>query len=511
MTGKLKPYLVFGFLLVWGIIALIAQDRDSDTALKPDTEIVAEQYLIVGSASRAGGEAQVAVNPVNPNNIAIASMATLHQMDGNFQHYEAEFKRTPRYVITEFAITRDRGLTWHTMEDPMRKFFGRYRCLDPFAAFTPDGVMILGCEAHAPETLTPEQQVDATINNFGKVYGGPAIIWSTDGGLTFSDPVEVLGTNIPKELYGPWVSFATRGTTHDAPKITVDASNGRIFISGNSSTADGRSQITFRASKDRGRNWGWIYAFDSPEWPGSGGTMSAANGVLAIVYTASKVPAELNATCPCVVFGTSRDDGKTFERHVVPVTGGDGQGAGPERGIVAADPSKPGRFAILQSTRSQVFAYYTEDAGKTWSSAKSLGQVPNTTIGNLTGGYNSKGILGVAWRVIYPAPGAQPAAGRGGAAAGQGGATPAAGRGGAAPAGGRGAAAGEEPANNLLRWHGAVDDPSTSEIWSAISRDGGRTFSAALKVSTAPSPGVSRRRFQQYRPGQRFCPHDMVR
>ena len=31
-------------------------------------------------------------------------------------------------------------------------------------------------------------------------------------------------------------------------------------------------------------------------------------------------------------------------------------------------------------------------------------------------------------------------------------------------------------------------------MWSAISRDGGKTFSAAKRVGTAPSPGTPRRR-----------------
>ena len=36
--------------------------------------------------------------------------------------------------------------------------------------------------------------------------------------------------------------------------------------------------------------------------------------------------------------------------------------------------------------------------------------------------------------------------------------------------------------------------PDRFEIWSATSTDGGKTFSAPFKVSTAPSPGVSLRR-----------------
>jgi hypothetical protein len=36
--------------------------------------------------------------------------------------------------------------------------------------------------------------------------------------------------------------------------------------------------------------------------------------------------------------------------------------------------------------------------------------------------------------------------------------------------------------------------PETYEIWSAISHDGGKTFSTPKKVSTERSPGISRRR-----------------
>ena len=121
---------------------------NADAGARPDTEIVAEQYLLAGSATRGCGESQVAVNPLNPNEIAVSAMCQQNQNEGRFEHNEREFERTTRATITEFAFTRDRGLTWTVMEDPMRAYFRRYRCLDQFAAFTSEGAMILGCEAH---------------------------------------------------------------------------------------------------------------------------------------------------------------------------------------------------------------------------------------------------------------------------------------------------------------------------------------------------------------------------
>jgi hypothetical protein len=42
------------------------------------------------------------------------------------------------------------------------------------------------------------------------------------------------------------------------------------------------------------------------------GRMTAGNGAVAVTYTARTAPAVENATCPCMVFGLSRDQGKPF-------------------------------------------------------------------------------------------------------------------------------------------------------------------------------------------------------
>ena len=79
-----------------------------------------------------------------------------------------------------------------------------------------------------------------------------------------------------------------------------------------------RTQSYFTASHDGGRSFGTVYATDAPDWPQQGrASVAAGHGALAEIYVASRVPASENASCPCQVFGISRDEGKTFERHVM--------------------------------------------------------------------------------------------------------------------------------------------------------------------------------------------------
>jgi hypothetical protein len=459
--AKLALIKVLPFIVV---VVLSGVTRAQEADARPDTEIVAEQYLLVGTATRGCGESQLAVNPLNPNQIAVSAMCQLHQQEGKFEHNELGFERTPRATITEFVTTRDRGLTWSVMEDPMRAYFHRYRCLDPFAAFAADGTMILGCEAHFPTTLSPQEELNEA-QGAAQDYGGSAIICSTDGGRTFSDPVQVISSYMPKEIYGPFVSFAPVGSQGDRPQIKVDRSTGKIYVNGNSSAADPpHYQTVVRMSEDRGRDWGTVYAFDSADWPGFGPNYDVANGVMGIAYMASSVPAALKEKCPCRVFGASNDDGKTFDRHLIPAPSPQ-PGDDPRNAmVVAADPTKQGAFSVLFSSSGGVESYLTQDDGKTWTHSATLPGLPSTTIANLTAAYSTKGVLALAWRVIYPSPTPRPPRPR------------------------------PLPAYKLTKPHVFEGTPESYEIWSAVSRDGGKTFSSPMKVSTERSPGASRRR-----------------
>src|SRR5205085_1836360 len=99
------------------------------------------------------------------NHIAVSAMCALAPIQFTRESHAqpGSATRTPRRWITQFAFTRDRGLTWTIMEDPMRAFFHTYRSLDPFAAFAADGTMILGNEAHFPTTLGPQEEINQVL------------------------------------------------------------------------------------------------------------------------------------------------------------------------------------------------------------------------------------------------------------------------------------------------------------------------------------------------------------
>jgi len=192
------------------------------------------------------------------------------------------------------------------------------------------------------------------------------------------------------------------------------------------------------------------------------GRMTARHGAAAVAYMARTVPASDNATRPCVVFGLSRDHGKTFSYHVLkeiaapPTMGGRGGpsanpgGRGPAgngRGIpggggrgnggvagLATDPTRPGRFAIMTGTNTEYRVSISNDFGQTWSAFVTAGRTPNAvSLTKPSLEYSRQGVLALMWRAIY--------------------------------------------------------EDRTYDIWSSISRDGGATFSAPLRVSHAVSPG----------------------
>jgi hypothetical protein len=148
---------------------------------------------------------------------------------------------------------------------------------------------------------------------------------------------------------------------------------------------------------------------------------------------------------PCVMFQASTDDGKKWNRSRVPVTEFSG------RAWVAADPSKKAHFSVMvlnrDSTQLQVFQ--TTDAGKTWSAPTVVMEDATKKHYKPWMAYSRQGVLALMWRTHQPAPGQSVPATPGGF--------------------------GEGPTFPY-------------NVWAAVSRDGGATFSEPLKVSGADSP-----------------------
>jgi hypothetical protein len=164
-----------------------------------------------------------------------------------------------------------------------------------------------------------------------------------------------------------------------------------------------------------------------------------------VAYSATKVAANLNEHCPCTVFGTSKDDGKTFEYRVVPPlppmspapeaagTGRGGRGGGVGGGVMlAADPTKDGRYAISRSIGRTMMVSLTEDHGKTWAPPVMAAEVPEgANFGHRAMKYSAQGVLALIWKAQY--------------------------------------------------------QDRSFDVWSSASRDGGRTFKT-VRVSHAISP-----------------------
>ena len=344
---------------------------------------------------------------------------------------------------TDIAITQDGGKTWQFTEDNFRKFLDKNRCSDSFAGAGPDGTLYVGCLAYLDRG--DKGFADGFAVNNGEARnpgGGSAIAWSKDKGKTWSNPVWVHPLKSP-QLYPPNVHPVQEQVAPlDRPYFAADAQTNTIYVSGSGAvyTVDpatverpkvdpslpgkgytgyppasvSRNRAFIRASHDDGKTWGMIYPMDSDDYPGGGGSFSAAFGNLAVVYNATKVPESLGVQCPCTIFETSRDDGRTFDRKIVPAPpaspdaaaaagrGGRGGGFGGGRASLGADPSKQNRYVIMRQVGRTATVSVTEDGGKTWSTPVVATTLPEgASFGQSAFKVGPSGYMAMMWKQQY--------------------------------------------------------------------------------------------------------------
>jgi hypothetical protein len=226
------------------------------------------------------------------------------------------------------------------------------------------------------------------------VEGYDPLYISKDGGQTWSDELRVMGS-ASSGTYDFAEGSGHPINTFDRPWLVVDQSDGTVYVAAHN-IVDHEGFIT--ASTDGAQSFGTIYALDSPDapWGGFGGNIAAANGILASAYTATEAP---GGTCPCVVFETSTDQGKSFTRHVVPLKDPTDQ-LSP---YIAADPTTKGHFALTvldaSGTKNQV--YVTADSGKTWHGPTLVAQDPANQRFKPWMSYGPSGQLALVWRTFY--------------------------------------------------------------------------------------------------------------
>jgi len=436
----------------------------------------------------------VFVNPKDSKNIIVVAMATLNRLPsgetpilprGTPEATALRVKElsTPDGSRTDVAITTDGGKTWSFSEDSFRQKLQKNRCSDSFAGAGPDGTLYMGCLAYLNRGAADFDQGYAPNGEARNMHGGSAIASSSDNGKTWSSPTWVHPAQSPS-LYAAGLNpVFEQASPWDRPYFAADASTGTIYLSGSgpaytvdpksvprpavnpalpgmgytgyppSTVTRGRTFV--RASRDRGRTWGLIHAIDSDSYPGGRGSFSAAHGHLVVAYTATQAPSSEQAQCPCTVFGSSEDEGKSFTYRIVPALpssspaatvapstdvsigrGSRGTGRGAGGGLlISADPSKVDRYAIARQSGQSIVISVTLDGGRTWLPPVTAAQIPqDAAFGHRAMKYSSNGDLALIWKATY--------------------------------------------------------SDRTFDVWSAVSRDGGHTFKT-VRVSHAVSSPYS--------------------
>jgi hypothetical protein len=151
-----------------------------------------------------------------------------------------------------------------------------------------------------------------------------------------------------------------------------------------------------------------------------------------------------DAPANCVIFQTSADAGKTWQRSRVP-TPADFKAA-PQSLFVGADPFRRGHFTatLMNASGADFLVYQTPDAGKTWGEAVRISEGANKTHFAPYVAFSPRGEFGLMWRTYEPDP----------------------------------------------RKPEAKPQQLPYSVWAVVSRDGGATFSQPLRVSKADSPAA---------------------
>jgi len=370
-----------------------------------------------------GGEPEIAVSPAEPSEVVVAY--------GNGANGDG----------VGVAFSRDHGTTWQSAKAPS---FG---LADPFVTADATGRFYAGAAGNGVGT-----------SGLGAALNTLEVTRSSDGGKTWGPVVTAMGPNAdlaPSDggLHRGPAPFASV----DRPWATADAATGTVYVSAvdHSDQSGGTSgpwelnllacktavfenpfadcgRRYVAASHDHGASWGPAYPMDTPSYPagfsgGFSGNPAGAHGVLATAYLSSRAP---GGDCrPCVIFETSRDDGRTWAPRLVPgATAYLNYGIGPviadpslvthkagyplllsdEPYIVvepyfAADPSRPGRYALMLFNKRQtkLLVYVTHDSGRTWSQPASIGQDDVHPRERPWMAYGPSGALGVMYRTDY--------------------------------------------------------------------------------------------------------------
>lgn len=343
-----------------------------------------EENLSKNGSEWAIGEPQIAVDPTDPKRLFLGWTTFPVPLDLGASTADID--------ACGGLVSTNGGRTWKKVEPPYNHIPDTLGCGDIAAAAGPDGTLYAG---GITPTYTAEAEGGITVGGLSIiVHGRDVVSRSNDWGRTWSTPVVTVSSDGARTVGGSPVD------TFDRPWLAVDQSDGTVYASGRnlfSSRGGLGGQRFVTASTNKARSFGPVFPIDSADSPQSGSaTIAAAHGLLAVAYTAASAP---GATCPCVIFETSRDHGKTFDRRVVPLV----DATDAPSPFLAADPTTKGRFAftILDATSTGLQVYETDDSGETWHAPVRVGEdSPNQRFKPWLS-YGPSGQLDLVWRTQY--------------------------------------------------------------------------------------------------------------
>jgi hypothetical protein len=351
------------------------------------------------------GEPQVHVNPLDPQDVVIGenNSGVSVSNDGGLTFTQRALANPGdnalavgpdgRFGYTsldgQVHLSTDRGNTWSTVGN----WVGEVAAQTGLAASVPGGTVAVreaGCSS--PDPAGPDSDLPSP-DSPGLQAVGCDRPWLTADAQTgelyasFTDHDDASGGS----LTVPWElsDLACRDTVLVNPVFQC----GRQYVS---------------SSTDGGRTWSRFLPMDTATYPAAGtggfsGGPVAAHGVLATAYSATGPGCDY-----CIVFETSDQGGLHWDQHptpatIVPATLSDLDASVLFQPYVAADPSRPGRYAVMvfNPPRTQLLAYVTCDSGASWQGPARLTAPDAQTLYLPWIAYGPTGVLGVFWRTGY--------------------------------------------------------------------------------------------------------------
>src|SRR5215510_11434632 len=277
---------------------------------------------------------QVAVSRTNPNLIAVAWRQYNLPIDTNAL-------KEDRVAECHVSISKDGGQTFkdRNMMDVLRTTGGNgepelWGCNAPWVTIAADNTMYFGGALFTAGGVVQKEPK----------AGRAGVSVSTDVGMTWSKMVPGIAINrFMPGMRGLDGGMNQEDTPWDGANGVVDLSTGTFY-----STAG----AYISASDDKGKTFGTVYE--------NKGTVSAAFGA---VVAARNVNNRVGEKCPCLIFSTTTDKGKTWTESVI-ARAGEWSPRGTVRYPVStASPAHAGHYAvaIYQPDHQFVKVYYTTD------------------------------------------------------------------------------------------------------------------------------------------------------